>query len=80
MQGRVPTIWALVTDSQSPVLRCFHVVGTGHPADHVRENVFVGTVQESHGLVFHFFDAGEFDIPTTYSPTDPKSWHLRKDV
>lgn len=48
--------WALVDTNAEIVPRRFRVVGTGHPADDVTADTFVGTVQMRAGaIVLHVF-------------------------
>ncbi len=53
-------LWAQVDQAKPMVVRKVNIYGTGHrmPEDG-SEGEFIGTVQLSSGLVFHFFDAGE---------------------
>lgn len=59
MQGEVPCVWTLVDDAAPMVKRKFKLRGTGHPAEDLFADMFVGTFQMRGGLVFHLFDAGE---------------------
>lgn len=54
-QYNVPTLWALVEESNMPEAVEVYIVGTGNPC-HVSADRFVGTVQTHHGsLVWHVF-------------------------
>lgn len=56
MQHGAPTIWAQVEPSQFPDRREFYAIGTGHPI--LRSDlVYVGTVQDGGGFVWHVFEA-----------------------
>lgn len=56
-----PQIWALVDDeSRAFSPRKFKLLGTGHPADHIATDRYVGTFQVRGGaLVFHLFEVLE---------------------
>ncbi len=55
VQHGEPWIWAVVDDQSPMVPHHFHMVGTGHPADHL-EGAFIDTFQMEGGrLVFHLF-------------------------
>lgn len=57
MQNNIPTIWALVDETVKLETRDFQTVGTGWPLNEaVLEFPFVGTVQDSRGLVWHIFE------------------------
>lgn len=59
-QNNVPCLWVLVDVDQEAESRTFHIVGTGHPADHVCELPHLGTFQIHKGaLVFHVFGTKE---------------------
>jgi hypothetical protein len=53
----VPFFWALVDPSQPLHDHKYSVRGTGHPADDL--GPYIGTIQPSNGLVFHYFDRKE---------------------
>ena len=57
MQGDVPTLWAMVEDDGEIPDSCYtySVVGTGWNADHTFNEEYVGTVQDSEGLVWHVY-------------------------
>jgi hypothetical protein len=57
-QDETPYIWALVDQKKQVVMRAFAWRGTGHPADNLTHEMFVGTIQLDM-LVFHLFDLGE---------------------
>lgn len=62
VQRGVPSIWALVNDSEKVVERKFRLVGTGHPIITECPMIYVGTFQiEGGNLVFHLFDQGELN-------------------
>jgi len=57
LQNDVPTLWALVEDSNTPIHYQFHTYGTGWTVPLNRE--YVGTYQQDAGnlpvLVWHVF-------------------------
>jgi len=56
MQGETPCLWALVDPSATMVRRAIWCRGTGHNADGLAANEYIGTVQLDGGaLIFHFF-------------------------
>ena len=56
MQSATPCLWALVDPDAPMEYRAVACRGTGHPANGVRPEDFIGTVQIHGGsLVFHFF-------------------------
>lgn len=60
MQNGDPQLWAMVDTEALKVDRNFAIRGTGHPADGLKEVLFVGTfMMAGGGLVFHLFDRGE---------------------
>lgn len=57
-QGDDLCVWALVTTdapNREPVPYLFHVRGTGHEANHLRNRQFVGTAFHYSGIVVHVF-------------------------
>jgi hypothetical protein len=54
MQGNQLSLWALVNERYDDSPCRVHIVGTGHPADHVLAMPFVGTVQDGP-YVWHVF-------------------------
>ncbi len=57
IQHGKPYIWAVVDDESPLIPHNFHMVGTGHPADHL-DGAFIGQIQMEGGrLVFHLFHA-----------------------
>jgi hypothetical protein len=56
MQDSVPTLWALVYPAERLEGRVMHIYSTGQgmPPD---PGVYVATVQDELGLVWHVFDA-----------------------
>lgn len=64
LQGRTPTLWAVVDDKAEFVTRHFVIVGTGHE---IPEEVgdatdsYVGTWQ-FEVFVWHLFDLGEGEV------------------
>lgn len=57
VQHNQPQIWAVVDDESPEIPHHFHMVGTGHPANHL-EGAFIDTFQLNNGqLVFHLFHA-----------------------
>lgn len=61
LQGRTPTLWAVVDDGAEFVNRRFVIVGTGHEVPgEVGDTVndYIGTWQ-FEGFVWHLFDLGE---------------------
>lgn len=63
-QGGLPTLWALVDPSKTPVNRMITAVSTGEyihdtaPGPFELSELYIGTVQ-FNGMVWHFFDIGE---------------------
>lgn len=58
-QGNNTCVWALVDPEESTEDITFHIVGTGNPADHVNDLLYVGTVQQAGGaLIWHVFVDG----------------------
>lgn len=57
-QGGNPTLWALVDPNADLVKRQFAVVGTGHPADGLDVDAYLGTCHNvaNLGLVMHVFE------------------------
>jgi hypothetical protein len=57
MQRRQPTIWALVETEAALQERRFAVRGTGHDAEGLQFEKYIGTWQMHDGdLVFHLFE------------------------
>jgi hypothetical protein len=60
IQDELPCMWRLVNDSTLPARQVFiQCFGTGHLMPDVgsgRRRTFLGTVQLSTGLVFHYFE------------------------
>ena len=56
MQKEVPTMWAVVDDTQPMEPVKFRIFGTGHNIENIESLEFVGTIQVFGGnLVFHVF-------------------------
>lgn len=67
MQNGLPWIWALVSPENTPEMRKFLVVGTGHEITQEKTK-YIGTFQMHGGsLVFHVF---EVIPPNTNTTTD----------
>lgn len=61
-QGTVLTLWTLVDPEAPKMLRNIHIIGTGHlvpSREGVLGGVYVATVQDRGGYVWHVFDGGE---------------------
>ena len=58
LQQGEPMLWAIVEETAQSIDRHIKIIGTGHRANHVLDDAFVGTIQIG-SLVFHVFDAGE---------------------
>lgn len=58
IQDETPTIWAAVDPAQPLELRCFLVIGTGHPTTDNYTGLleYIGTIQWELGLVWHLFE------------------------
>jgi len=58
VQDKTPTIWAAVDPNQPLELRCFLIVGTGHPMTNTYIGLleYIGTIQGEMGLVWHLFE------------------------
>ena len=57
MQGRAPTIWALVDPDKPVARRTFRLAGTGHPIE-AEEMAHVGTCMDGP-FVWHLFELVE---------------------
>ena len=56
VQKGLPYLWALVDDEAEKEQVLITMVGTGNPADHVHNKLYLGTFQMSGGdLVWHVF-------------------------
>lgn len=58
VQNDVPTLWALINDTESKKEKVsIVIIGTGHPIENkqIAQRKFIGTYQLSNGLVFHVF-------------------------
>lgn len=58
MQNGEPQVWAEVNPNNDTVSRTFRVYGTGHTLPD-NPGTYVGTFQQTTGLVWHVYDKGE---------------------
>lgn len=51
-------VWAMVKNLDTK-LRYFGIYGTGHPIEFYEIEIYLDTVFQNNGLVWHVFDRGE---------------------